>query len=294
MSSLEGEPGSPEAGLRSPEGEAASREDDARPLDGEAGAREGVMGSQQAEADSREGDAEARGVSARTRGAECGWPGDCADPTRPLRRDAERNRQRILKAASEVFTEFGLDVTLDEVARHAGVGVGTVYRRFGTKEDLVAALFEDRVDAIAAAAERAVEEPDPWTGLVSFMEQMAEMLASDLGLRQLLMFATYGRDHVAYARQRNQPLVEKLLGRAQAAGQVRADLRQTDIPFIIFVLTEATVLAKKASPDIWRRYLALVMDGMRPAREGVTPLPVPALLPGEMEKSMRESAPRHH
>jgi AcrR family transcriptional regulator len=266
VSSLEGEPGSPEAGLRSLEGEA----------------------------DSREGDAEARDVTARTRGAECGWPGDCADPTRPLRRDAERNRQRILKAASEVFTEFGLDVTLDEVARHAGVGVGTVYRRFGTKEDLVAALFEDRVDAIAALAERAVEEPDPWTGLVSFMEQAAEMLASDLGLRQLLMFATYGRDHVAYARQRNQPLVEKLLGRAQAAGQVRADLRQTDIPFIIFVLTEATVLARQASPEIWRRYLALVMDGMRPAREGITPLPVPALLPGEMEKSMRESAPRHH
>jgi AcrR family transcriptional regulator len=220
-------------------------------------------------------------------------PAYCADPTRPLRRDAERNRQRILKAASEVFTEFGLDVTLDEVARHAGVGVGTVYRRFGTKEDLVAALFEDRVDTIATLAERAAEEPDPWTGLVRFMEQAAELLADDLGLRQLLMFATYGRDHVAYARQRNQPLVERLLARAQAAGQVRGDLGPTDIPFIVFVLTEATVLARQASPDIWRRYLTLIMDGMRPAREGVTPLPVPALLPGEMEKSMRESAPRH-
>ncbi len=222
-----------------------------------------------------------------------GCAGDLSDPARPLRRDAERNRQRILTAASEVFTEFGLDVTLDEVARHAGVGVGTVYRRFGTKEDLVAALFEDRVDAIATLAERAIQEPDPWTGLVRFMEQTAEMLASDLGLRQLLMFTTYGRDHVAYARQRNEPLVRTLLGRAQEAGQVRGDLRPTDIPFIIFVLTEATVLARQACPDIWRRYLALVTDGMRPAREDVTPLPVPALLPGEMEKSMRQSAPRH-
>jgi AcrR family transcriptional regulator len=218
---------------------------------------------------------------------------DCADPTRPLRRDAERNRQRILKAASEVFTEFGLEVSLDEVARHAGVGVGTVYRRFGTKEDLVAALFEDRVDAIASLAERAIQEPDPWAGLVAFMEQAAAMLAGDLGLRQMLMFATYGRDHVAYARKRNAPLVETLLGRAQAAGQVRADLRPTDIPFIVFVLTEATVLARQARPDIWRRYLALVLDGLRPHREGLTPLPVPALLPEEMEKSMRQSAPRH-
>jgi len=222
-----------------------------------------------------------------------GCPGDCADPTRPLRRDAERNRQRILSAASEVFTECGLEVSLDEVARHAGVGVGTVYRRFGTKEDLVAALFEDRVDAICALAERAMQEPDPWTGLVGFMEQAAEMLADDLGLRQMLMFATYGQDHVAYARQRNQPLVERLLGRAQAAGQVRADLRPTDIPFIVFVLTEASVLARQARPDIWRRYLALVIDGMRPVREGLTPLPVPALLPDEMEQSMRQSAPRH-
>jgi AcrR family transcriptional regulator len=226
-------------------------------------------------------------------GAELGGcPMYCGDPARPLRRDAVRNRQRVLKAASEVFTELGLEVTLDEVARRAGVGVGTVYRRFGTKEDLVAALFEDRVDAIATLAERAIEEPDPWTGLVGFMEQAAGILADDLGLRQLLMFATYGRDHVAYARQRNAPLVAKLLGRAQAAGQVRDDLRPTDIPFIIFVLTEATVLARQARPDIWRRYLALIIDGLRPHRDGLTPLPVPALLPEEMETSMRDSAPR--
>ena len=224
---------------------------------------------------------------------QAGRPGDGADPRRPLRRDAERNRQRILRAASEVFTEFGLEVSLDEVARHAGVGVGTVYRRFGTKEDLVAALFEDRVDAIATMAERAMQEPDPWSGLVWFMEHSAEMLASDLGLRQMFMFATYGHDHVAYARQRMAPLVGKLLERAQAAGQVRADLEPTDVPFITFVLTEATVLARQASPGIWRRYLALVTDGLRPARQGVTPLPVPALLPEEMEMSMRQSAPRH-
>jgi AcrR family transcriptional regulator len=220
-------------------------------------------------------------------------PEDCADPARPLRRDAERNRQRILKAASEVFTEHGLDVSLDEVARQAGVGVGTVYRRFRTKEELVEALFVDRIEAIAAVAERAADEPDPWTGLVSFMEQMAEMLAGDLGLRQMLMFATYGQDQVAYARQRNEPLVARLVERAQAAGQVRPDLRQTDIVFIIFVLTEAAEIARHARPDIWRRYLALVIDGMRPAREGVTPLPVPALLPQEMEMTMRQHAPRH-
>jgi AcrR family transcriptional regulator len=214
------------------------------------------------------------------------------EPARPLRRDAERNRQRILKAAAEVFTERGLDVSLDEVARHAGVGVGTVYRRFGTKEELIEALFVERVESIAALAEQAFAMPDPWTGLVCFMEQMAEVLADDLGLRQMLMFASYGQNLVSYARQRNAPLVTRLIERAQAAGQVRGDLRQTDLLLIIFMLSDAARLARPVSPDLWRRYLTLITDGMRPQRDGVTPLPVPPLLPEEMEKTMREQAPR--
>ena len=221
--------------------------------------------------------------------------GDCTSPqgaVRPLRRDAERNRQRILKAAAKVFNERGLDVSLDEIARYAGVGVGTVYRRFRTKEELVEALFLDRLDSVAAIACEAFEAPDPWSGLVSFMERMAEMMAGDLGLRQMLMFATYGQDLVAVARQRNAPLVQRLVERAQAAGQVRTDLRQTDIMLIIFMMTEATQLAQAANPVIWRRYLTLILDGMRPEREGVTPLPVAALLPEEMENSMRQAAPR--
>ncbi|MGH3178724.1 MAG: hypothetical protein ACRDPF_33220, partial [Streptosporangiaceae bacterium] len=87
------------------------------------------------------------------------------------------------------------------------------------------------------------------------------------------------------------PLVERLVQRAQAAGQLRADIRQTDIIFIVFVLIEATQLSHAADPDIWRRYLTLILDGMRPGREGVTPLPVPAMLPEEMEKNMRQAAP---
>jgi hypothetical protein len=155
------------------------------------------------------------------------------------------------------------------------------------------ALFVDRIDSVAAIAEEALRAADPWSGLVSFMEQMAEMMAGDLGLRQMLMFATYGQDRVAYARQRNAPLVHRLVERAQAADQLRTDLRQIDIPFIVFLLAEATQLAHSACPGIWRRYLTLILDGLRPGREGVTPLPVAALLPEEMEKSMRQAAPRH-
>jgi AcrR family transcriptional regulator len=213
--------------------------------------------------------------------------------TRPLRRDAERNRQRILAAAAEVFNERGLEVSLDEIARHAGVGVGTVYRRFRTKEELIEALFMDRLEMIAALGEEAFASADPWSGLVFFMEGMAQIMAGNVGLRQMLMFATYGRDLTAIARRRNAPLVERLVQRAQEAGQLRADIRQTDIAFIVLVLTETTQLAYAANPDIWRRYLTLILDGLRPSREDATPLPVPAMLPEEMEKSMRQAAPWH-
>jgi AcrR family transcriptional regulator len=245
--------------------------------------------SGQAEGDADEVKPEAVGQTRRSQ--ETAW---CARAPRgrPLRRDAERNRQRILEAASEVFTERGLDVSLDEVARHAGVGIGTVYRRFGTKEDLVEALFMERVESIAALAERAAQAQDPWSGLVCFMEQMADRLGSDLGLKQMVMFATYGRDLTAYARQRNAPLVGRLVERAQAAGQLRTDLSATDIPFLVLLLAEAAQLARPVSPELWRRYLTLITDGMRPQRDGVTPLPVPPLLTEEMEKTMREQAPR--
>src|SRR5581483_435879 len=98
------------------------------------------------------------------------------DQTRPLRKDAERNRQRILRAAADVFTARGFEATLDDVAHHAGVGVGTVYRRFPNKEALAEALFHERLDGLVRLAERALAEPDAWQGLVRFLEQAGELL----------------------------------------------------------------------------------------------------------------------
>jgi AcrR family transcriptional regulator len=207
--------------------------------------------------------------------------------TRPLRRDAERNRQRILLAASEVFTTRGLQATLDDVARQAGVGVGTVYRRFPDKESLIDALFEARLESVVAIAEQALGEPDAWTGLVNLLEGAAAELTSDRGLRQIFMFATYGRDRVDLARSRMQPVVTKVVERAQREGKVRADLCPTDIPLIEFMLSAAAEYAGTARPGIWRRYLTILLDGLRPSRDGTSPLPEAALSPEEMTASMR-------
>ncbi len=220
-----------------------------------------------------------------------GAVGECR-AERPLRRDAERNRQRILRAAAEVFTQRGLDATLDDVARQAGVGVGTVYRRFPDKETLVGELFQDRIDAMVAVAEEAYLAPDPWQALVSFIEYAAATLAGDLGLRQLMMFATYGRDRVAYAREQMRPVVARLVERAQAEGTLRQDFSATDVPLIAFVLASAAEYASPVQPDLWRRYLALIIDGMRASRQGPSELPVAALTPGEIERSMRAHGER--
>lgn len=205
-----------------------------------------------------------------------------AVPGRALRRDAARNRQRILKAAADVFTERGLDASLDDVARRAGVGVGTVYRRFPSKAALADALFEQRIDALVLLAEQASTEPDPWAGLVAFLERAAEMLAGDRGLRQILMFAAHGHDRVGYARDRMRPAVARLLERAQAAGQVRADLAPTDVPILEFMVGAIAEYAREVRPTIWRRYLALMLDALRPARDTARALPEPELEPAEV------------
>jgi AcrR family transcriptional regulator len=200
-----------------------------------------------------------------------------------LRADAERNRQRILEAAAEVFTERGFEATLDEVARRAGVGVGTVYRRFPGKAALAEALFTDRIDALVELAERAQGEPDAWAGLTGFLEQAAEMLAGDRGLRQLLMYAAaQGHDRGEYARDRMRPAVDCLLKRAQAEGRVRSDLAATDIPVIEFMLAAAAEYTRYVRPEVWRRYLALILDALCPARASASALPEPELTPGEM------------
>lgn len=209
---------------------------------------------------------------------------------RPLRRDAERNRQRILAAAREVFTERGLDASLDEIARRAGVGVGTVYRRFTDKEELVDALFSERVEEIAAIAERALDDPDPWRAMVSFLHDWADVMAGDIGLRQMLMFASYGGGaRFCVARERFAPLARALVSRAQAAGVLRADFVATDVPFIGLMLSTAAEYAQDVRPEIWQRYLTMIIDGIR-AREDSTPLPVNAVLPGEMQMIMEHVA----
>src|SRR3954451_23651072 len=141
-----------------------------------------------------------------------------------LRRDAEGNRERILAAAADAFARGGLGVTMDEIARHAGVGVGTVYRRFPDKEILIEALFEQRIDELVGLAEAARDDPDPFAGLERFFESFLAMQAAARALKEGRLRTRRGQRRVVAARARIAPVVEDLLARAIAAGDVRPDV----------------------------------------------------------------------
>jgi AcrR family transcriptional regulator len=194
----------------------------------------------------------------------------------PLRADAERNRLRLLDAAKELFATRGLDVTLDDIARHAGVGTGTAYRRFANKEELIDALMVDRIEELSAIARDCLEEPDPWVGLTSYFERALALMASDRGLKEVLFSEGRGHDRVAHARRAIAPVVTKLVRRAVEAGAVRRELSTTDVPIISIMLNTVVDFVRDVEPEVYKRYLAIVLDGLRP-RDDVDPLPVEAL-----------------
>jgi AcrR family transcriptional regulator len=194
----------------------------------------------------------------------------------PLRADAERNRQRLLAAAKELFATRGLDVTLDEVARHAGVGTGTAYRRFPNKDALIDALMVDRINEMAAIAEECFHDADPWRGLTGFFERALALQAADRGLKEVLFSSGRGRERSVHARAKMGPVVTRLVQRAVAAGAVRSDFATSDVPLINFMLTMIVDFGRDIEPDLYKRYLAIVLDGLRP-RDDLEPLPVDAL-----------------
>jgi AcrR family transcriptional regulator len=208
------------------------------------------------------------------------------DPERPLRRDAERNRERILAAAADAFAHGGLAVTMDEIARHAGVGVATVYRRFPDKEVLIEALFEQRIDELVELAEAARDHPDPFAGLAQFFETFLAVQAADRGLKEVLIGTGRGQRRVMEARARITPVVDELLERARAAGDVRPDVASSDLALIQFMLGAAIDYTHDVDPEAWRRLLGIVLDGLRRRRDAPTPLPTPALDVGQLDRAM--------
>jgi AcrR family transcriptional regulator len=207
---------------------------------------------------------------------------------RPLRRDAEQNRRRLLEAAQEVFAELGFEATMDQVAARAGVGVGTAYRRFANKDELIAALFEDRIADVTAVVERAAAEEDPWQGIVSYVEGMVALHACDRGLKEMFLSSPRHREFMEEARAQLKPLVDALVERAHAAGALRAGIETTDLVVAQMMLGNISDPASERTTETWRRFLPLVLDGL--AADRAEPLPGRALDLDELDAVMEASA----
>ncbi len=211
--------------------------------------------------------------------------------TPALRKDAALNRQRLLDAAADLFATRGLGVTLNDIAHHAGVGVGTAYRRFSNKEEVIDALFEQSLQGVAAVAQEALSDPDAWHGLVTFLERSMQMQFGDRGLTEIMNNPALGDERVQDARDRIAPLIQDIVERAKEQGAVRPDLDQTDVVFIQVGLSAIMDRSRTIEPDLYHRYLTLFLDAIHTERSFFTELPVAALTPDQTHQAMTQERP---
>ena len=200
-----------------------------------------------------------------------------------LRVDAERNRQRIVAAARQAFAELGIEVPMEEIARRAGVGVGTLYRRYPTRGDLIAAAFEAKMSAYAEAARQALADPDPWHGFRAYVEQICAMQAGDRGFTTVLTMTFPTAKRFESDRDRAFADFTTLVERAKATGKLRPDFVTEDIPMFLMANAGVLTATADAAPETWRRLVSYLIQAC--ATPAAQPLPAPPT-PRQMYQAM--------
>jgi AcrR family transcriptional regulator len=206
---------------------------------------------------------EAKPASAEQRGV----------PERALRADARRNREAVITAAKKLFAEEGLDAQIPDVAKSAKVGVGTVYRHFPTKDDLIAALAAERFERLAEQAREGLEAEDPWQGLCDFIRFSAQLQADDRGLCEVMGSRPEVMEAAAYGVGLDE-LSARLVKRAQRSGDLRKDLEWQDIPMIACSLGRITPAEQGPATGRWPRLVEIVIDGLRAPGSSKLPKPL--------------------
>lgn len=193
-------------------------------------------------------------------------PSEATVTGRPLRADAERNRRRIIAAAHELFAERGLDVSLDDVAAAAGVGVGTVYRRFANRDELIVGVFAAHLEEVAEETERVLASgTDPWESVVTMVTTVCTAMAEDRGLAAIIMQIDHTDPAIATVKSRMTERMREVFDRAHAAGVLRPDVVQTDLFSIFSMVSAYAEITEATVPGTWRRYLQLMLDAIHAA-----------------------------
>ncbi|MCM6776499.1 TetR/AcrR family transcriptional regulator [Nocardia sp. CDC159] len=194
---------------------------------------------------------------------------------RSRRRDARDNRERIVAAARRRFGADGLDASLNAIAREAGVSIGTLYNHFPSREELIEETFLELAEESVRSAEAALTSADPWDGLVGHLIRMAEMQAADRGFTDLCVRSLPADSPVEQVKARGGELFHRLITRVQDSGELRPDIDITDIGLLLWSIVRASEDIRAQAPHVWRRHLAILLDGLR--AEAAHPLPEPPL-----------------
>jgi AcrR family transcriptional regulator len=192
---------------------------------------------------------------------------------RAPRADARRNREAVIAAARRLFADKGLEAQIPDLAKAANVGVGTVYRHFPAKDDLIAALVSERFERLADKARAGLESPDAWEGFADFIRFATQIQADDRGLCEVMSSRPELMNGAARAAGLPE-LCDDLVKRAQRAGQLRADLDWEDIPMIACGLGSATQATPAESVGRWPRLVEIILDGLRAPGSGELPPPL--------------------
>jgi AcrR family transcriptional regulator len=211
---------------------------------------------------------------------------DRSDGQRPLRRDAALNRERILAAAKEVFAEQGLAAPIEEVAKRAGVGVGTLYRRFPNRSELIACAFAAKMIDYADAVDTALAHDDAWDGFAWFVERVCQMQASDHGMADVLTMTFPASPEFQGINDRVYIRFATLVKRAKKTGRLRKDFTTEDLPLILMANAGVLTATADTAPDAWRRVVHIVLQGLENPTRGALP---PAVLPEQMYAAMTRS-----
>jgi AcrR family transcriptional regulator len=195
-------------------------------------------------------------------------------PGKRTRRDSVHNRERLVAAAREVFAERGFGATLDDIAAHAGVGTGTAYRHFANKRAIAAEVLTGATEQIVLDARAALEVDDPWAALEAFCERTGARQAADRGLYETLTGQGDDREQARIWPEIIAAVTE-LVERAQRAGVLRADAAPQDVAAVFALLGPAFEMSRSTGSPLWRRYLALLLDGLRAGDRPALPVPPP-------------------
>ena len=184
----------------------------------------------------------------------------------PRRRDARASHQRLIAAAQQEFASRGVDASLERIARDAGVSIGTLYRHFPTRLDLLMAAFQNRLEEFLEGADRAMTIDDPWDSFVSYLENLFTVQAGDRGFNDFLSRRFPGNAETERIHDQMCLQIETVLGRARESGQARPDIALADVVNLIWSNGRIMDATSATAPNAWRRHLHLMLDAYRAER----------------------------